>query len=514
MHTPTEIDLEAQTRLVQALVRTLEPAEGGPIRLVQTHVSWVLIGPRTVWKLRKALCNDFLDWRQRSARVHDAREELRLNRRLAPALYLGLSWIGGTTEQPQCRDAAMTEAPDATVLDVAVRMRAFDEAQQWDRRIDHGQLDADAVCALARTLARFQRDADVAPPDGPWGHEPEIRAPVIDCLDVLARLMPGEAAQARIARLRRWEAQTATRLGPWWPQRLAQAQVREGHGDLHLGNITEIDGAAVPFDCLEFDPALRWIDTGADLAFLLMDLRAHGRADLAGQALAAWLEATGDVDALPGLRYAQVARALVRAKVHALRERQSGLAVDGQQGREALALAETLSRPPPLRMVITHGLSGSGKTRRSARALLDGETVRWRADVERKRLAGLPALQRSGSAPGQGLYSPQRTAQTYAHLLQLADATLAAGHPVVLDATFLHRADRDAAQAVAQRHGLDCQILVCDAPPQVLQERLLRRAALGGDASDADASVLAAQRAQCEPLGPDEQQRAFDDGAH
>ena len=244
--------------------------------------------------------------------------------------------------------------------------------------------------------------------------------------------------------------------------RLAHGKVREGHGDLHLGNVTEIDGRTTVFDGVDFDDDFRWIDVMSDLAFMAMDLQAHGLPHLAHRLVNGYLEQGGDYDGMPVLNYYRVYRALVRAKVRLLRaaqnDRSDGAAAseDGDAAARYLELAVRISgleRSRPV-LMITHGFSGSGKSTLTQALLEAAGAVRIRADVERKRLAGLAPLARPGARQTPGLYGAETTSATYAALAERARPVLAAGCHAILDATFLMRAQRDAVrQARAASRG-------------------------------------------------------------
>lgn len=451
-------------------------------RLVETHISWLLLLPQVVYKLKKPVRLPFLDYSTLELRRHFCEEEVRLNQRLAPGLYLGVSRLAGPPEAPAF------DGPGAT-LDYAVRMRRFPDDALFSARADAGRLTGEDVDRLAQRLADFHRAAPPVTTPAPASLGQRAQAVLAACAALFA---PDERAM-----LAAWAAEQAGRVAPLWQARRAAGRARDGHGDLHLANILALDGAILAFDCIEFDAALRCIDVLEDAAFAQMDLVAHGQPALAWRFLAAWLERMGDYDAVPGLRLCLAYRALVRAAAHQLRAPGSAAA------RDYAAQALRWSRSAAPRLFITHGLPGSGKTWASQRLLEQFGAIRIRSDVERKRLHGLDALARSG-ASGLAIYTPQVTQQTYERLLALARVALEAGWPVVLDAAFLRRDERAAAHELARSLGVPFAILACEAPPDVLRERLLRRQ---DDASEADAAVLERLLAAAEPL--DEQERAL-----
>jgi predicted kinase len=265
----------------------------------------------------------------------------------------------------------------------------------------------------------------------------------------------------------------------------------------------------VPFDCLEFNEELRWIDVISEIAFLMMDLEDRSRGNLAWRLLNRYLEATGDYAGVEMLRFYLVYRALVRAKVHLMRSRQPHLQ-RGEKLRLArtfhgyLRLARHYSATPARALVIAHGLSGCGKTTATQSLVEQLSAIRLRSDLERKRLHGIAPLAASGSEPGRGIYTAESTAATYRSLGALVQVVLAAGFPVVVDATFLKRTEREAFRAIAEKFGVPFLILDFRVPPDTLRARIRERLARADDASEANLAVLERQIATREPFTPAE----------
>jgi predicted kinase len=269
--------------------------------------------------------------------------------------------------------------------------------------------------------------------------------------------------------------------------------VREGHGDLHLGNLVLLEGRVVPFDGIEFSADFRCIDVASEIAFTLLDLLDYGRPGLAHWLLDAWLTWSGDFDALTVLRFYLVYRALVRAKVASLQER-------APEAAGYLALAGRLTTPPAPTLTITCGPSGCGKTHETSRRLASADflhSVRVRSDVERKKLFGLAP----DAASGGTIYTPEATARTYARLAELAEAILRSGWSVIVDAAFLKRAERDVFRSLALRLGVAFELLAPQAPREELARRILARR---NDASEATVQVMEDQLRWFEPPEKDE----------
>ncbi|MCL4184161.1 MAG: AAA family ATPase [Burkholderiaceae bacterium] len=483
------------SRLVEALQQRLQASTGRPVHRVETHISWVLLDGEFAWKIKKPVRLGFLDFSDLATRRRFCDEELRLNRRLAPGLYLDVVAIGGSVEAPQL-------AGSGPALEYAVKMRQFPRGALFSERLDAGTLEPGHLDRLAVRLAAFHDAAPAAGVDTPYGSAARIEADTARALDGLAALV---GAAALIGLRERLQAASGS-LRALFERRKAAGRVREGHGDLHLANAVVLDDDVTAFDCIEFDPGLRWIDVYNDVAFLAMDLLAHGRRDLAFRFLDAWLAAGGDHEGLPVLRYYLAYRALVRALVAHIRRAQGG----GAPGPDYLALAQRLAHERDARLLVTHGLSGSGKSHLSQRLLERVGAIRLRSDVERKRLFGLAALDDSSAAPGQGIYGAQASQRTYQRLHALASVALDAGYPVIVDAAFLRAGERDDFRRLARERGVPFTILHCRADAALLRERVAARRAGRADASDADQAVLERQLAAHDALREDERALAID----
>jgi aminoglycoside phosphotransferase family enzyme/predicted kinase len=485
--------------LIQALLEPVRYPDPAPrVDLVETHISWVLLAGEFAYKIKKPITLPFLDFSTLAKRRNYCEIELRLNRRFAPWLYLAVVAITGTPDQPQIGGAG-------DPIEFAVKMRRFDDDARLDRVCTRGALTPQHLSELARTLVSFHRDAAAAPAASNFGAPAGILSPVLENFEGLQALLPAPQWQDRLEALRAWSRAEFGRLQPQFVARQAAGRVRECHGDLHLGNLALIDGHVTLFDCIEFSEALRWIDVASDIAFTHVDLLDHRQPGLACWFLNEWLSHSGDHDAVPLLRFYAVYRAMVRAKVAAIRAGQA--AGDPREAQHYITLAEQIASPPRPRLIITHGLSGCGKSLASTRLLLGdtrASTLRLRSDVERKRLFGL-ALQDSSSSPVDGgIYRPDVRQRTYRHLQGLARQQLAAGWSVVVDAAFLKRAERAAFAAMAAEMDAEFFILAPQATPTQLRERIVARRQSGSDASEATLAVLDQQMASIEALDANE----------
>lgn len=527
----TKSSQERQRQLVNRLCeRGVFPHPVKRRALIETHISFVILTGDFAYKIKKAMALDFLDYSTLEQRRLYCEEELRLNRRLAESVYLQVVAIGGSAEAPKIGDTLAAQ-------EYAVMMREFDQKTLLDGVLARGELTPEQVDVIAALVSAFHREIPVAtketfygtpqsiakamdenlialsfsrspspsPPLAVTGGDPSA-LPAVDKAEFEALKMVDELAA--------WSRRQCSLLGPVFSARRAGGFVRECHGDMHLGNMLwGRDGLQI-FDGIEFNPEFRWIDVLSEIAFLVMDLSERGRPDYAYRLLNAYLEETGDYAGLPVLRFYLVFRALVRAKVAGIRARQaiagSPEHLAAQASRLAyLAYAHQLIAPARPVLIVMHGFSGSGKTFVSQRLLEALPAIRIRSDVERKRLQHRDIHHGSNSGLASGLYGPAETLATYQRMNELATTLLNAGFNVILDATFLRRWQRDAALAISANTDTSFYLVDCVAPQKELEARVGKRLLDGGDASEADATVVAHQIASANPLGDDERQHAI-----
>ena len=477
------------------------------VTLLETHISWVLLTGRYAYKLKKPVALGFLDFSTLEARKAACEEELRLNRRTAPDLYLEVVPVTGTEAEPRL-------GGKGRAIDYAVKMQEFPQDALLDRVAARGELTPALMDDLAAEVAAFHAQVARAGPGSEFGSPEDVIAQARQNFDQVRALDPDQESAAALQRLAAWTEREFAHRKDVLAARRDDGFVRECHGDLHLRNLLLLDRRIVPFDCIEFNAHFRWIDVMSEVAFLVMDLVDHRFAAHAGRFLDAYLEETGDYAGLACLRFYLVYRAMVRAKVACMRAHQlpagaPDRAPAEREFREYLRLAERFVALERRALILTRGLSGSGKTVFSGLLVEEIGAIRVRSDVERKRLHGLAAAARTGAAVGGGIYAQDATRRTYARLHEIARAVLDAGFPAVADATFLRRADRDAMRALGREAGATFAIAACEAPEPALRERILARARAGGDASEATLDVLARQVATAEPLAGEEFAFAF-----
>jgi len=402
------------------------------IEVVETHISWVLLTGEFVYKIKKPVQFSFVDFSTLERRRHFCEEELRCNRRFAPSLYLDVVRITR-------RDGALQVGGDGEAEEWAVQMRQFPPAAQLDRLLARDALTPGMLEAFGTTLARQHRELPSRRFD-PGELDARVLAPVGDNFRDIEDLDWLAAERPVLDRARQASDALADTLHERLLERLEGGATRECHGDLHLSNMVALDDGVCAFDCLEFDPDLRWIDPQSDVAFLFMDCLVRSRADLGYAFVDGYLGTSGDYQGATLLGFYAAYRAMVRAKVSALRRDQAEPAEVAALERKAVEhvrwAAQWLSRPPG-RLVLMCGLSGSGKSFLARRLAPRMPALRLRSDVARKVHAGLAPDEPAGAAVGEGLYAPEHTEALYAWLAGLSAELLAGGEHVIVDATFL-----------------------------------------------------------------------------
>ena len=476
------------TTLVEQLM--LPAAFDYPVKSVErieTHISWVILTDRYAYKIKKPLLLDFLDFSNLERRHYYCDEELRLNRPWASDIYLDVVAITDDAGQAKFGGSGPT-------IEYAVRMRRFDQDMRLDHQLAMGQLTVKDMRDLATAVATRHMAAPVV---SSKFRQRVLEMTIQQMRDNFAAL-DGHVEPNCMSSLLEWTEHELRAAAGVFEQRFDDGFARDCHGDLHLANLVRMPDGIRAFDCIEFSEDLRRIDVVCDIAFLLMDLVAKDRSDLAAHFLNRYLEHCGDYAGVALLDMYFVYRCLVRAKVAVIgsqecdveKERLRHIAAADRYCR--IALQQTSK--PAATLIIMFGLSGSGKTWVSERLMAALPAIRLRSDVERKRLSGLSETADSGSDINKGIYTEHSSRDVYDHLLKLAKTILTARHNVILDAAFLHAADRNLALKMADSCGFAAVIVAVHAPISLMQERLKERGHNAVDASDAGLDVLEYQR--------------------
>lgn len=468
------------------------------VEVIETHISSVLLAGGYAFKIKKPVDLEFLDFSTLEQRHFCCNEEIRLNSRLAADLYLAVVTINGSIDQP-------TIGGSGEVIEYAIKMRRFHTNVLLSEQPE--SLTPIFSDQLARQLALFHSSIGPGSPPEAYGTPEQVLRPMLQNFDQIHSL--SSDFDQRLTPLHAGTMKAYQHLRQRLAERRDEGFIRECHGDLHLGNIALEGDHLILFDGIEFNPGLRWIDTMSELAFLLMDMEEKGLTSISRRLLNAYLEISGDYRGLDVLRFYQLYRAMVRAKVLAIRLQQPDVGIADRVSfkSELLAYLDNAlrysERGRPC-LIITHGFSGSGKSVVSGELLMRLPLIRIRSDVERKRLAGLEVQASSGSPLMGGIYTRDFSEKTYDYLLALAGSTLQSGYAVIVDAAFLQARQRRIFCDLARNNDLPFLILDFRVPRQELRSRVKARLQVGSDPSEANLAVLERQFQMAEKITDEE----------
>src|SRR5262245_21527713 len=478
------------SQLVAALTDpAIYPHAVNRVELVETHISWVFLAGDRVYKVKKPVDLGFLDFTTLERRRFFCEEEVRLNRRLTHDVYLGVVDLKGP-------GAISFDGPGPTV-EVAVMMKRLPHDRMLDELVRRNAAEPELLEELGHIAARFHAEAPTGGEIDELGSLATIRANWSENFAQTDRLAADVLPAEWRRTLHAWVQAFMEREAEHFAARVAAGRVRDCHGDLQAQHVCCTEPIQI-FDCIEFNHRFRYGDVAGEIAFLAMDLDRLGRPDLALRFLNAYLEASGDYDAVPLLDFYRAYRAFVRGKVLSFQIEQRPEAAAKARDRFALAMRYTERRDRP-RLLITSGVIGSGKSTVARQVAARLGAIVVRTDAVRKRLAGLALSERRQAGFGEGLYQPEMAERTYTEAMSVAMKILESGWPVVVDGAFSSAAQRGLARASAMRAGVAFAVLWCDAPDAVLAERLRRRAHEPGEVSDAGVALLPQHRARYEP---------------
>ena len=468
------------------------PARPDRVLTRETHISWVFLAGDRAYKLKKPIVLAFLDYGTPERRAEMCREEVRLNRRLAADIYIGVRSIAAGPEGFELADEQ-----DPRAVDYLVEMRRYDERGTLAAKLESGELAAQEITAVARLLARFHARAQ------PATHEAlrlAVDRRLSENFKELLAIVERRGEAERLESLERFARAFLSARAEVFETRARRGLVRECHGDLRAEHVL-LNGPVQIVDCVEFDRGLRELDVADDLAFLAMDLAAHRGERFARMLVQAYRRAGGDAGDDSLIAFYAAYRAVVRAKVALVRAAQHSplSAAHGHHSaiaRDLLSLAERFAWQARLPLVIVIcGVPGSGKSH-LCQALADRSGLaHLSSDVTRKRVAGIEPGERAPSA----LYSSDVNRSTYAELGRLAATEASARGGALVDATFRHRADRD---AFAERFAGAAPLLFveCRAPASVLAARARVRERSPERVSDASLEIVVRESSSWEPL--------------
>lgn len=492
-----------QRNIIKSLLKVeAYPETVNSVELIQTHVSWIFLAGDTAYKIKKPVDFGFLNFSTIDRRRFYCQEEVRLNSRLCPDIYQGVVEV---------REAPSGAAffGDGPVIDFAVKMKRLPAERMLDRLVEGGEATSADMRAVARVIADFHRTAATSPAISEYGQRERIMANWQENLAQSAANHQTPISGHELEVIREWVSSFVENQAELFERRITKGFIRECDGDIHLENICLTDGRIYIFDCIEFNERFRYCDTAADIAFLLMDLDFHHRHDLAEAVLDEYLVASGDAGLCDVIDFYKLYRAFVRGKVESFRQSDSGIEQKereraGARSAAYFRLARGYLEQQRLKttLFITCGLTGSGKSTLAAQLSFELGITTYNSDKVRKQMAALPPDTAQSVPFVTGLYSAAASEATYAELLRLAEAELALGRSVIIDACFISREQRLPFGKLAARLALPYVVLHCSCPDPEQRRRLIEREAAGKSLSDGNLEILELQRNNFQP--PDE----------
>ncbi|WP_019487412.1 bifunctional aminoglycoside phosphotransferase/ATP-binding protein [Kamptonema formosum] len=463
-----------------------------PIELLQTHISFVLLTGDFAYKLKKPVNFGFLDYSTLEKRHHFCTEELRMNQRGAPELYLEVLPIYHKG------DNIFTLEPFSLPVEYVLKMQQFSQDFLFVNMFEQGRLNEKHLESLGRDLANFHASAQVSDYIRKFGEIPPIREVINNNYRLSEKYIGGPQTQKQYDETRQYTEVFFSERQKLFASRIQSNKIRECHGDLHLKNIALWHDKIMLFDCIEFNEPFRFVDVMYDVAFTVMDLEARGRKDLANAFLNTYIEQTGDWEGIQILRFYLIRQAYVRANVTAfLLDDPAVPIIEKNQAEETAAhyyqLAYDYTKSCQGQMILMSGLSGSGKSTVARYLARHFNAIHIRSDAVRKHLGGVPLYERGGD----DLYSSEMNGKTYSRLLELGILLAKEGYTVILDAKYDRNNLRMDAINCAETNNISGKIIHCTAPIEVLRSRLQNRT---GDIADATVDLLTSQQLAAEPF--------------
>ena len=481
----------------QLLNPSIYPHAVDKVELVQTHISFVLLAGDYVYKIKKPLNFGFLDFSTLNKRRYYCQQEVLLNSRLCPDTYLGVVRI------TEGNDGVALDGGRGRVVDYAVHMRRLPAERMMDRLLASGELTADMVARVADRLTEFHRRAETSPKIARYG-DWAIRFAWKENFQQWAPYI-GQTITAEQDRLLQDYVRSFLRRNDrLLARRVEEERIRDCHGDLRSDAICLVNGLCI-YDCIEFNRRFRYTDVAGDVGFLAMDLEYRGRPDLANAFVNRYVERSGDRDLPSLISFYKCYRAAVRGKVEGLRLTQPEVSAreKAQARRTArryfhLACRQAAQDRPIL--IITCGLTATGKSTLARRLSKDAGLALISSDLVRKELAGLAPEERRFEPFRRGIYSPQFSDRTYQALIERARGQLRQGRSALIDASFLQRKHRRWARRLAEEEGAEFLCIESRASDAAVRRRLAKRLREGGDPSDARWEIYRAQKGAFQPV--------------
>jgi aminoglycoside phosphotransferase family enzyme/predicted kinase len=491
------------------------PEHPKQIEFIETHISYIFIAGNFVYKVKKAVRFDFLDFTSLEKRKFYCEEELRLNRRLAPNTYLDVIEISKDAK------GKIILGHGHEIMDYAVKMKKLPEDKMLKNLLAAGMVNEQTMDKIAETIASFHRHAETGKHITDQENMDNIRRNCEENFRETMNAMNITIPDYQYHFIKDFTQKTLTEKEDLFGKRIREQKIRECHGDLHLDHICVADEIII-FDCIEFNERFRYGDVAEDVAFLTMDLDFNGYPQWSEKFTQAYIRYSGDIDLLQLLNFYRCYYAYVRGKVISLRFSQNQIA--GKKRDEDVKLARQyfqlayryatrLEKPA---LILISGLMGSGKSYQAKILAESLGTEILRTDVLRKEIFNIPPTQHRNEPFGEGIYSTENSQIVYEKIFQLSEKLIRQNKAVIIDASFKKREQRIKAMQLAANLGVRFYILECTCPENIIYQRLKKRALKDNSVSDGRWDLFQAQKDDFEPINeiPPEHYLKIDTATH
>ena len=482
--------------IVQALLNPeIYPDPTQRVELVQTQMSFLFLTDRYVYKVKKSVNFGFLDYTTLEKRRFFCQQEVKLNRRLSPDVYLAVVTI---TDE----NGNFSIEGQGTPTEYAVKMRRLPQERMMNILLNRNQVSPEMLADVAKKIADFHRRAETGATINNFGGLDTVIQNTDENSTQTEKYIGTTISQQKYDRLKSYTEAFIQKNTPLFHQRVNEGRIKDCHGDLHAAHICFTDGIAI-YDCIEFNDRFRYCDVTSEVAFLAMDLDHYGRADLSRAFITSYVAESRDTELLELLNFYKCYRAYVRGKVESFQlddpyiedtEKSHLLESAGSY----FDLADSYIRSRPV-LVITTGFVGTGKTALAQALARRLGLVAISSDVTRKRLASIPLTEHHFQEFDTGIYSTEATRKTYDRMFDEAKSILTEGGSVILDASFIKSRERQTAKRLAEEADADFFIVECTLDEAIIRERLDKRMK-EGSASDGRWEILEPQKKHFEPI--------------
>ncbi len=478
------------------------------VRLLQTHISYVALTGTYAYKVKKPVNFGFLDFSTLDKRKYYCEEELRLNKRLCPEMYIEVLPITK-------KDNTLELDGEGTIVEYAVKMKEFPQETIMTNMLLTGRVSEETIDPLCTILVDFYRSQEPSDEVKKYGKLPAVKQNIDENFDQTRPMIDITVPKQTFFSIKEAVSEFFEQKKKVFDLRIQDGRIYECHGDLHSGNIAITEQAIHIFDCIEFNDRFRFCDVASDIGFLAMDLDYLNYPYLSSYLIQKYVQSSTDTGMYSVLNFYKSYRAFVRGKVHGFQIDDPHIEPEKKQNLQNNAkkyfqlsefYAKLFSLDVQLHKPVVFlvcGLSGTGKSTVAQKIAVDYHAVMINTDVVRKEIAGIDTYEQHHDQFNTGLYDPRKIDETYEQVMQRASACLKKGQNVVLDATFQKKKYREMAQRIARKHHATFVIVQCVCPDMIIKKRLEDRVKKKS-VSDGRWEIYLLQKTTFEPLSPDE----------